>query len=91
MRTLNASRAALAIALSLAAGVAFAQFSNFHSFGDSLSDAGSFKPLLPPGTGLYTTNPGPMWTQFLAERYGLVSSPANQGGTTTSKAARASR
>lgn len=80
MRTFPASRAAVALALSLAAGVAPAQFSNFYSFGDSLSDAGSFRPFTPPGTGLYTTNPGPMWTQFLAERYGLSSSPANQGG-----------
>lgn len=80
MRTFPALRVAAALALSLAAGVAPAQFSNFYSFGDSLSDAGSFKPFTPPGTGLYTTNPGPMWTQFLAERYGLTSSPANQGG-----------
>lgn len=80
MRTFRATRAAAAIAFSLAAGVASAQFSNFWVFGDSLSDAGSFKPVLPPGTGLYTTNPGPMWTQVLAQRYGMTSTPANQGG-----------
>jgi outer membrane lipase/esterase len=61
-------------------GTASAQFSNFYVFGDSLSDAGTFKPIVPPGAGLYTTNPGPMWTQFLASRYGLTSTPANQGG-----------
>ena len=27
------------------------QFSNVYFFGDSLTDAGSFKPVLPPGTG----------------------------------------
>ncbi|MEO8486041.1 MAG: autotransporter domain-containing protein [Betaproteobacteria bacterium] len=80
MRRSRASRVATAIALSLVAGIASAQFSNFYSFGDSLSDAGSFKPVTPPGTGLFTTNPGPIWTQLLAERYGLSSSPANQGG-----------
>ena len=80
MRRHRPSRIAAALALSFVAGVASAQFSNFFVFGDSLSDAGSFKPILPPGTGLYTTNPGPMWTQVLAARYGLVSSPANQGG-----------
>jgi len=82
MRTFRASRiaAAVAIACSFAASAASAQFSNFWVFGDSLSDAGSFKPALPPGTGLYTTNPGPMWTQVLAQRYGLTSTPANQGG-----------
>jgi outer membrane lipase/esterase len=74
------SRVLAALALSLAAGLAQAQFSNFYSFGDSLTDAGSFKPVLPPGTGLFTTNPGPVWAQALAQRYGLTSSPANQGG-----------
>jgi outer membrane lipase/esterase len=72
--------AVVAFALSLAAGAASAQFSDFYSFGDSLSDAGSFKPFTPPGTGLFTTNPGPVWTQQLAARYGLSSTPANLGG-----------
>ncbi len=82
MRPFRATRvaAAVAVACSLAASAASAQFSNFWVFGDSLSDAGSFKPALPPGTGLYTTNPGPMWTQVLAQRYGMTSTPANQGG-----------
>jgi outer membrane lipase/esterase len=80
MRKFRATRVAAAVAFSLAASTASAQFSNFWVFGDSLSDAGSFKPFLPPGTGLYTTNPGPMWTQVLAQRYGMTSTPANQGG-----------
>jgi outer membrane lipase/esterase len=80
MRLTRVSRTVAAVALSLAAAGAQAQFSNFYSFGDSLSDAGSFKPVLPPGTGLFTTNPGPIWTQVLAARYGLTSTPANQGG-----------
>ena len=42
---------------------AAAQFSNVYFFGDSLTDAGSYKPVLPPGTGLFTTNPGPVWAQ----------------------------
>ena len=37
-------------------------------FGDSLTDAGSFKPALPPGTGMFTTNPGPVWAEVLAPR-----------------------
>ena len=80
MRTFRVSRTLAAIALSLAAAAAQAQFSNFYSFGDSLTDAGSFKPGLPAGTGLFTTNPGPIWAQVIAERYGMTSSPANQGG-----------
>ena len=68
MRTSRAPRIAAALALSFVAGTASGQFSNFYVFGDSLSDAGTFKPIVPPGAGLYTTNPGPMWTQVLAAR-----------------------
>ncbi len=76
------ARIAAAVALSLAAGIASAQFSNFYSFGDSLSDVGSFRPLpiFPPDAGTATTNPQPLWTSWLAQRYGLSSTPANQGG-----------
>jgi len=63
MRTVTKSfwAAAFAIGLCLASGPAAAQFGQFFFFGDSLSDAGSFKPVLPPGTGKFTTNPGPIW------------------------------
>ncbi len=57
-----------------------AQFNQFYFFGDSLTDAGSFKPVLPPGTGKFTTNPGPIWAEVLAQRYGSTATPANQGG-----------
>ncbi len=70
----------LAVALTMVHGQAAAQFNQFVFFGDSLTDAGSFKPILPPGTGLFTTNPGPVWAQVLASRYGSSASPANQGG-----------
>jgi hypothetical protein len=59
MQRFRLSMAATAVALALAAGNASAQFTNIFFFGDSLTDAGSFKPVLPPGTGLFTTNPGP--------------------------------
>ncbi|HKW81826.1 MAG TPA: SGNH/GDSL hydrolase family protein, partial [Casimicrobiaceae bacterium] len=72
--------AALAAGLCAAPGPASAQFSNFYFFGDSLSDAGSFIPVLPPGTGKFTTNPGPIWAEVLAQRYGSTATPANQGG-----------
>jgi outer membrane lipase/esterase len=78
-------RTALAAALFIALGVshheASAQFSGVYFFGDSLSDAGTFKPLLPPGTGKFTTNPGPIWAEIVAQRYGFTATPANQGGT----------
>ena len=79
--TLRVSLAAGAVALAVAAGDASAQFSNAFFFGDSLTDSGTYKPLLPPGTGLFTTNPGPVWSQLVANRYGLEAIPANQGGT----------
>jgi len=74
---LQRSLLAGAIALALSTPVA-AQFSNVISFGDSLSDVGSFKPILP---GMFTTNPGPVWTIPFAQHYGFSSSPANTGGT----------
>jgi len=82
MRKLRAPRSAAALALWLVAGAASAQFSNFYSFGDSLSDVGSFRllPYFPPDAGTATTNPQPLWTSWLAQRYGLSSTPANQGG-----------
>ena len=67
--------------LALHAGGARAQFSNADFFGDSLTDSGSYKPGLPPGTGLFTTNPGPVWSQLVASHYGLAADPAGQGGT----------
>ena len=57
---------ALFIGLGLGHGEATAQFSGFYFFGDSLSDAGSFKPVLPPGTGKFATNPGPIWAEVIA-------------------------
>jgi outer membrane lipase/esterase len=73
--------AAAAVAAALAASApADAQYTNAYFFGDSLSDAGSFKPVLPPGTGLFTTNPGPVWVTPFAEHYGHTASPSDQGG-----------
>jgi len=81
MRPLRASLAAATVVLALAAPPASAQFTNIFYFGDSLTDSGTYKPVLPPGTGLFTTNPGPVWSQVLASRYGLAADPATQGGT----------
>ena len=82
MRLSTLTRLAAALGWSLAAGVASAQFSNFYSFGDSLSDVGSFRPLpiFPPDAATATTNPLPLWPSYLAQRYGLSSTPGNQGG-----------
>ncbi|MCB1888127.1 MAG: autotransporter domain-containing protein [Rhodocyclaceae bacterium] len=58
-----------------------ADYSNAIFFGDSLTDAGSYAPALPPGTGRFTTNPGPVWSEVFGQRLGIVVTPGNQGGT----------
>jgi phospholipase/lecithinase/hemolysin len=55
MRPLRASVAAATVLLALAAPPACAQFTNIFYFGDSLTDSGTYSPVLPPGTGLYNT------------------------------------
>jgi outer membrane lipase/esterase len=81
MNTFRKALVASAVALACSAGTASAQFSNMYFFGDSLTDAGSYKPVLPPGTGRFTTNPDPVWAEVLGGRYGFTITPANQGGT----------
>lgn len=52
-------------------------------FGDSLTDSGFFRPLLPasvrPVTGQFTTNPGFVWSQYLADFYGTSAAPNGNG------------
>jgi outer membrane lipase/esterase len=73
-----------------AAGAQAQQFSQVVVFGDSLSDAGYFRPFL--GTlglpaslvstlGRFTTNPGPVWSELMTTHYGLVPNPSNAGGS----------
>ncbi len=52
------------------------------SFGDSLSDVGTYAAYVLPhfGGGRFTTNPGEVWTQKVAEAYGGTLTPAYQGG-----------
>ena len=84
-------RTTLAAALALAALPAFAQqqpYSQTIFFGDSLTDAGTFRPVLvqvagPQAAtlGRFTTNPGLVWAEYLADFYGTSATSANQGGT----------
>ncbi|MBV5346475.1 MAG: autotransporter domain-containing protein [Rhodoferax sp.] len=46
------------------------QFSNIFVFGDSLSDAGVYAPLV-GANSRFTTNPGTVWAENLGTRYGL--------------------
>jgi len=71
-------RTLLTAAIALAAAPAFAgpadsPFTQTIFFGDSLTDGGFFRSLLPPSvqnvTGQFTTNPGYVWSQYLADYY----------------------
>jgi phospholipase/lecithinase/hemolysin len=52
------------------------------SFGDSLSDVGTYAPVIQAsfGGGRFTTNPGEVWTQKVAEYYGDTLKAAYLGG-----------
>ncbi|NMG43282.1 autotransporter domain-containing protein [Aromatoleum toluvorans] len=71
----------MAVTAAFSASALAADFSNTIFFGDSLSDAGTFSAFLPPGTGRFTTNPGPVWSENLAAGLGTGARPAVVGGT----------
>ncbi len=75
MATMKSTLRALVLATAtlLAHGEAVGQFNQFYFFGDSLTDAGTFG-------ARFTTNPGPVWAQVLAQRNGSTATPATQGG-----------
>ncbi len=80
------------VAAAMAAGATTAnavQFQGVYVFGDSLSDSGYYRPFLvsigvPAGTaatlGRFTTNPGPVWSEIIAQYYGGNPNPSNAGG-----------
>ncbi|WP_305806498.1 autotransporter domain-containing protein [Stenotrophomonas sp. YIM B06876] len=78
-------RTTIALAIALAATPALAQspYTRTVFFGDSLTDSGYFRPLLPPAvqsaTGQFTTNPGWVWAQYVADYYGTNSLPNGNG------------
>ena len=76
-------RTLLAVALALAAAPSFAQtYSQTVFFGDSLTDSGFYRPFLvqqnplASGLGKFTTNPGLVWSEYLANFYGTSAAPA---------------
>ncbi|NMG00644.1 autotransporter domain-containing protein [Aromatoleum toluolicum] len=71
----------IAVSAAFSASATAADFSRTYFFGDSLSDAGSFAAFVPPGTGRFTTNPGPVWSEDLAAALGTEATPAVAGGT----------
>jgi outer membrane lipase/esterase len=90
------SVAVLAATAALAAPASAAgPYSQTVFFGDSLTDSGFFRPLLPasvrPVTGQFTTNPGFVWAQYLADFYGTRADPNGNGQTGTNYAAGGAR
>lgn len=54
---------------------------NLISFGDSLSDLGSYSPRnAAVGGGKFTVNPGPIWVENIARHYDLKIGPNRTGG-----------
>ena len=94
-------RAALAVALAAAAVTpAFADdtFSRTVFFGDSLTDSGYFRPVIvrtigPSGAilGRFTTNPGLVWSERVADRYGTRADANGNGQTGDNYAAGGAR
>jgi len=85
--SLRPLRTAVAVAIALAAVPAMAQspFSKTVFFGDSLTDTGHFRPVLvqlDPNAALvgrFTTNPGWVWSDYLADHYGTNATPNGNG------------
>ncbi|WP_209571890.1 autotransporter domain-containing protein [Stenotrophomonas sp. PvP093] len=76
---------ALAVAFAAVPAMAQSPYSKTVFIGDSLTDQGYFRPLLPasaqPVTGQFTTNPGWVWAQHVADYYG-TNATANGNGQT---------
>lgn len=82
-------RSAMAVAIALAAVPAMAQspFAKTVFFGDSLTDTGNFRPVLvklDPNAavvGRFTTNPGWVWSDYVANHFGTDATPNGNGQT----------
>lgn len=77
-------RPALLLCACIATAARAADYSDTVFFGDSLTDAGTYTNIVQgiyPGTGKFTTNPGPVWSEVLAAELGHDAQPANSGGT----------
>jgi outer membrane lipase/esterase len=68
------SLVALSVAALFVVGSAQAQYSGIVTFGDSLSDGGTYG-------SKFTTNPGSVWVELLASQLGLTLTPWTKGGT----------
>lgn len=69
------------LALSISCATHAASFSGTYFFGDSLTDSGAYAGLVPAG-GKFTTNPGLVWSEFLANAYGTSATANNPNNPT---------
>jgi len=95
MRRISAIAVAILTTTVATPAMAADTFSDTVFFGDSLTDAGFFRPLLPlsaqPFTGQFTTNPGDVWAELLADYYGGDRNPNGNGQTGDNYAAGGAR
>ena len=95
IRSLLAAAVITVTAAAAAPAFAAGPYTQTVFFGDSLTDGGFFRPLLPasvrPVTGQFTTNPGLVWSQYLADFYGTRAVPNGNGQTGTNYAAGGAR
>lgn len=82
MQKLKRAVLACAVGFAVAAPATAQQFDAVYFFGDSLTDSGFYKPVVPAGAGLFTTNPGPVWATVFANKLGLTANPSNTPGGT---------
>lgn len=79
-RTLLSAALVMAALPVMAKDAPSSPFSKTIFFGDSLTDGGFFRPLLPPSSqaviGQFTTNPGYVWSQYMADYFGSNASVA---------------
>lgn len=75
--------AAMVLATTAAQASEAASFDNVVVFGDSLSDNGNFSSKLFPNgpTARFTTNPGEVAVELVAQHYGFTLAPSTSGGT----------
>lgn len=87
MKSTRPVRTFLSLALALTATPVLAEevYTETWFFGDSLTDSGHFQNTLPEDirdqAGSFTTNPGWVWAQWVADHYGTDATTDNQGGT----------
>lgn len=75
----------ISLVLGLVSTVQAGNYSAVYFYGDSLTDSGVYRAILPnPSYDHFSTNPGTVWSQNLGADYGLAVSPAYAAQPSTS-------